>query len=174
MHAFSEYNVKITGNEEEKNAIIEVLANALELDVEDFEEDDDGEIFVEENYDIVWIEDLEKLASNMAKAAPGSSFDMQGRVDCAENSGEIMEFKMSYKEHKLTILISKWFYEWCVDDDMSYEDFCEEFGFDESRCTEEEYEAAKNANDGTIYILDSGDGDLVSKIELNVWKTIDI
>ena len=54
MHAFSEYYVKINGDEEK--IIKEVLADALGLDIEEFEGNDDGEIFIEENYDIVlWI-----------------------------------------------------------------------------------------------------------------------
>lgn len=145
------------------------MAKALDVDPEEFEdfEEEDGSLFIEENYGVVWLDDLERMAIEMAKAAEDSSFTMRGRVDCAENSGEIMDFEIHYISHKIIVKNSGWFCEFFVDEDMSFEEFCEEYGIHESQGTEEKFPKAKQSEEGAIYVLDSGQGEIVSKVELS-------
>ena len=170
MNACSNYTVTINGTEEEKAAIAKVMSEAV---FEGYEPNmnADGNIIVEDDYGIVWIEDLEDLAVDMAKAAPNASFQMKGYIN-VENSGEDMDFEITYEDHELTVATSDWYSGWFVEDDMSFEEFCEQCDINPTPESEKEFEKVKNSGERYAYIVPSQSDNVVSEVELEfAWTT---
>ena len=93
---------------------------------------------------------------------------MKGYID-AESAGETMDFEITYKEHKLTVLSSDWYAGYYIEDEISYEKFCEDWGLDEARVSKKAFESAKKK--GMMLLIA---GRPVSKIELTDIMIIDI
>ena len=134
MHAKSNYKIVIHGSEAEKTAIAEILAKAFERG-EGFKLNKSDvikgrNIDVKETYDVVLLEDITNMALEMAKVASGSTFSIEGVIDTSESAGEYMNFKISYSHGKLEERSSFWYgYPNGGLEDMSYEEYCEEYGF---------------------------------------------
>ena len=67
MHAHSTYTIKFNGTPEDIKKVLPVINEKLEYDLVDVVE----EIEVEEEYSLVWLENITNdLAVNIAKTAP--------------------------------------------------------------------------------------------------------
>lgn len=166
MNACSDYTIKLVGTDEDVKMATTVLANAF---------DDESMlgmkcIKIEETYEFVWVEEVVKLAEQMVKQAPTiSGFTISGTVD-AMSSGENMSFIIKYENGSLTVQTSCWYLIVDVDYVDNYDDFCEIY---EGR-SEEEYEEMKKSPQRPHYILDSGDGDIVTEVPLGEPIVIDL
>ena len=183
MHAHSDYKIVIRGNEAEKTAIAEILAKAFEggeffkLNKDDVIK---GRIInVEETYDVVFLEDITNMALEMAKAAIGSEFSIEGVIDTSESAGEYMNFKISYSHGRLEERSSFW-YAYPNDglEDMSYEEYCEEFGFKED--DEDDYEVDYSEDDFEKmkkgwFIVETNKGDvMMATVPLDQIRIIEV
>ena len=142
MHAHSDYEIRIKGTKEEKNAVAEILGDTFKDDwhnsVNKEEFVDSGLLIIKDTYEVVFLEDITGMAIKMAKAAPGSSFSIKGVVDTSESAGEYMDIEITYSDSELTEKSSDWYmYPISEAEEMSYEEYCEEWGEEYS---EEDYE----------------------------------
>ncbi len=91
----------------------------------------DGRFFVvEESYHLVWIEDIQDLAKELAKLCEGvCGFEISGTVDTSESAGEYKDFEFRFDGKKLKRSESPWYLLECStlswDDD--YDAFCDDF-----------------------------------------------
>ncbi len=157
MHAYSIFTIKLEGKDEDIRSATEFAEEVLG---EDYEAEH-GLIDVDECYEVVWLWDIEEFAARMANKFPELSFTMQGVVDTSESAGELMDFVIKNQDGKLTTQSSCWYLE--VYSDGHLEDFL-------SRCrteiTEEEKERFLKG-ELPLFVLDSGDGDIVTKVPLS-------
>ncbi len=86
----------------------------------------------------------------------GTGFSLSGVIDTSYTAGECMDFRFDCAGGSIAAKASDWYVETSMDSYESYEDFCEGF-FD---CTREEYEIIKGCE--FVYILETGDGDILS------------
>lgn len=164
MHACSDYTINLVGTEEEIKKATAVLAVVF----------DDESLFgrdcikIEETYQFVWVQDVTKLAELMVKNAPTiSGFTISGTVDTSESAGEYMNFVIKYENGVLSVQSSCWYLILDADEFDDYDEFCEVYeGY-----SEEEYEELKKC---PHYILDSGDGDIVTEVPLDDPEVIDL
>lgn len=121
MHAYSNYVIAFKGSKSAKAKATRVLSEkigddeALELDV----------VQVEENYEVVWFEDLVEMATEMAKAAPSVKFAMRGYVDCTESCGEFVPFAITYADKNLIARGTSWICDYDRLDQLDDEILCE-------------------------------------------------
>mgnify|MGYP003301841204 CR=1 FL=1 len=171
MNAYSTYTIKFQGKDDDIKKVLPVIEEQLEYEVEGVP----TEIQIEEEYNLVWLEDITSdLAVKMAKTAPDLAFTIEGVVDTSESAGEYMDFSISYCNGKLTEASSCWYVMLYMDDYDEYEDFCEEYCDDEGNplYSEEKYEELKEEYD--LFVLDSGDGDIVTNVPLDNIRVIKI
>lgn len=173
MHAHSDYKIEIYGADEEVANVAEVLANAFEKDeFFRFDKTDfirDGVLNVEETYKVVFLEDITALALEMAKAAMGSTFTIEGFIDTSESAGEYMDFLISYTEGELEEKSSCWYMYPDSDlEDMTYEEYCEDYGDDYS---EDDFEKMKKG----WFIVETKKGDiLMETVPLDQVRSIEV
>lgn len=173
MHAHSDYKIEIYGADEEVANVAEVLANAFEKDeFFRFDKTDfirDGVLNVEETYKVVFLEDITALALEMAKAAMGSTFTIEGVIDISESAGEYMNFLISYTEGELEEKSSCWYMYPDSDlEDMTYEEYCEDYGDDYS---EDDFEKMKKG----WFIVETKKGDiLMETVPLDQVRSIEV
>lgn len=173
MHAHSDYKIEIYGADEEVANVAEVLANAFEKDeFFRFDKTDfirDGVLNVEETYKVVFLEDITALALEMAKAAMGSTFTIEGVIDTSESAGEYMNFLISYTEGELEEKSSCWYMYPDSDlEDMTYEEYCEDYGDDYS---EDDFEKMKKG----WFIVETKKGDiLMETVPLDQVRSIEV
>lgn len=163
MHAHSDYTIKLVGTEEEIENATAVVAAAFH------DESLRGKdcIEIEETYQFVWVWDVVKLAESMVKNSPNLSLlTISGTVDTSESCGEYMNFLIKYENSTLTVQSSCWYLSLYADDFDDYEEFSEAFDY-----SEEEYEEFRQC---PHYILDSGNGDIVTKVPLDDPEVIDL
>ncbi len=164
MHACSNYTIKLVGTEEEIKKATAVVATVFH------DESLLGKdcIEIEETYQFVWVQDVTKLAELMVKNSPNiSSFMIAGTVDTSESAGEYMDFLIKYEQGSLSVQSSCWYLILDADEFEDYEEFSEVYeGY-----SEEEYEELCQC---PHYILDSGDGDIVTEVPLDDFKVIDL
>ena len=171
MHAHSTYTIKFNGTPEDIKKVLPVINEKLEYDLEDVVE----EIEVEEEYSLVWLENITNdLAVNMAKIAPELKFTIEGVVDTSESAGEYMDFAISYIDGEITEKSSCWYVMMFMDDFEEYEEFCEEYCDDDGEplYSEEEFEKFKEHMDW--FVLESGDGAIVDAVPLEDIRKIKI
>lgn len=164
MHACSDYTIKLVGTEEEIEKATAVVAVAFH------DESLLGKdcIEIEETYQFVWVQDIVKLAELMVKNSPNlSSLTISGTVDTSESAGEYMDFLIKYENGTLTVQSSCWY---LILDADEYDDY-EEFSEDYEGYSEEEYEELRQC---PHYILNSGDGDIVTEVPLDDPEVIDL
>lgn len=164
MHAYSNYTIILVGAEDEIKKATAVLAVAFHdesLTGKDF-------IEIEETYQFVWVQDVVKLAELMVKNSPNlSSLTISGTVDTSESAGEYMDFLIEYENGTLSVQSSCWYVILNAEEFADYEEFSEFYeGY-----SEEEYEKLRQ---GPHYILDSGDGDIVTEVPLGDPEVIDL
>lgn len=164
MHACSDYTIKLVGTEDEienATAVVAVAFHDESLLGKDC-------IEIEETYQFVWVQDIVKLAELMVKNSPNlSSLTISGTVDTSESAGEYMDFLIKYENGTLTVQSSCWY---LLLDADEYDDY-EEFGEDYEGYSEEEYEELRQC---PHYILNSGDGDIVTEVPLDDPEVIDL
>ena len=105
MQAFSSYLIAILGNPDKVKQSIEFLANEIndEIQVQSI-------TAVDENYEVVWIEDLIDMVTRLAQEMPTISFVVKGLIDCSASCGECMPFAFVYQNRMLSIYHSNWVY----------------------------------------------------------------
>ena len=85
------------------------------------------EAFVEENYEIVWIDDVVDFVLDMARLDPECRLEVKGYVDCSESSGEYQDFVIEYVDKEAKLKYSDWYTVIEIDEYDSYEEFCEDY-----------------------------------------------
>ena len=164
MHAYSNYTIKFYGEADDIKKVLPIIDEKLGYEITEVT----NSIKVEDET-LVWVENItEELAQVMAKAAPSLTFTIDGCVDTSESAGEYMNFSISYCDGKITVASSCWYIYFYGDDYEDYEEFCEEFLDDEDnpRYTEEEFDEFCDS-DEELFVLDSGNGDIVSAVPLD-------
>jgi len=164
MRAYSMYTIRFYGELDDIKKVLPVIDEKLGYEIAEVTDS----IKVEDET-LVWVENItEELAKVMAKTAPSLKFTIDGCVDTSESAGEYMNFSISYCDGKITAASSCWYIYFYSDDYEDYEEFCEEFLDDEDnpRYTEEEFEAFRSSDD-ELFVLDSGNGDIVSAVPLD-------
>ena len=164
MHAYSMYTIKFDGEPDDIKKVLPIIGEKLGYEIAEVTDS----IKVEDET-LVWVENItEELAKLMAEAAPSLVFTIDGCVDTSESAGEYMDFSISYCDGKITVASSCWYIYFYGDDYEDYEEFCEEFLDDEDnpRFTEEEFEKFRDS-DEEMFVLDSGNGDIVSAVPLD-------
>ena len=156
MHACSDYTIRLTGTEEELQKATAVLAAAF----------DDASLLgkdcipIEETYRFVWVEDIAELARQVVKTVPAlAGLTISGTVDTSESAGEYMDFYIQYEAGSLTVQSSCWYVILDAEEYADYEEFSEEF----EDYSEEDFAELRQC---PHYILDSGEGELVTKVPL--------
>lgn len=155
MHACTDYSIHLTGKKKDITTATSVLAEAF---------DDNGmigkrDISLKDSYKIVMVEDITELAVKIAKAAPNISFSIDGTVDASESAGEYMDFRFSFADGNLTRQTSCWYLTIAAEEYDSYEEFCEVY---EDYSEEQFIEFCECPH----YVLDSGDGEIVTNVPL--------
>jgi hypothetical protein len=119
MHASSNFVVLFNGEEEDLAPITKHLQEFVDVNILE-----DNRLVVEETYEIVWVEDIIDLFAETVRLSPNVELIVIGYVDCSENSGEIMDFALVYKDFKLETYSSDWKNaEYADEDDDSYQMF---------------------------------------------------
>ena len=143
----------------------------MEYDLNDVVE----EIEVEEEYSLVWLENITNdLAVNMAKTAPELKFTIEGVVDTSESAGEYMDFSIAYSDGEIIEKSSCWYVMLYMDDYEDYEEFCEEYCDDDEEPLYSEEEFEKFQEEMDWFILESGDGAIVDTVPLDNVRKIKI
>ena len=184
MRSFASYDVTLSGTKsdirealfclsdvicDQENVLAELMDKYdYEADWDDEDADDDDispicteDIEIWQTHDCVWIEDIEKLAIEIALNAPDLQFSFSGHIeDCSDNAGDEMDFKLIYNGKKLIKQITDWYQYIHMDDFKNYADFaskvCDLYG--NPRYSEEDFEGFKQCAD-EWYILDGGQGE---------------
>lgn len=103
----------------------------------------------------------------MVKAAPLVSFEISGVVDASESYGENMNFFIRYENGALSVQTSCWYRTLDAYEFSDYENFCEVYdGY-----SKEEFEKLRRC---PHFILDSGEGEVVTEVPLDDPKVIDL
>ena len=98
MIAHAKYTINFYGETEDIKKTLPVIKNTLHYDFSDIPE----EMEVEDT-SLIWLEEIvDKLAVNMAKAAPELIYTIDGTIE-TPGSGEFLDFSISYCERKITI-----------------------------------------------------------------------
>lgn len=166
------FNVTLNGNDDDAQVLQDCLA-----DWDDAFEDDEPSLEVEVDdlglYGHDDICEVEELAEDIANALPDSSFTITGYIDTSELGGEYMDFLIEYSNHTLVSKNSGWYIYMHANDFDTYDDFAEAYTDEDGqpRFTEEQYEEFKT---GEYFILESGDGDCVSKVPLKYETTTEL
>lgn len=182
MQAFASYEITLIGTDFEVKEAIECIAdiigdqgdtltNLLDRYYSDDEEDDEDSedltstfeetIEIWQTHDCVWIEDIEKLAMDIAANLPNLQFSISGHIeDCADDAEDEMDFKVFYKSKKLFSQSTDWYWYIHMDDFRDYSDFAAKI-CDQNRnprYSKEDYEGFKACAD-EWYVMDSGMGE---------------
>lgn len=185
MRPFASYEITLRGTEAEirkglfciTNIIGDqgnVLSELMDLYYSDEMDDNDPsvteeQIEISETYDCVWIEDIEKLAIDIAMAVPAMQFSIKGHIeDTSDNAGDEMDFHIYYQQGKLFSQATDWYLFIHMDDFSDYASFsakvCDLYG--NPRYSEEDYEGFRACAD-EWYILDSGQGEFSTDAPLH-------
>lgn len=177
MRPFASYKITLRGAKAEIKKglfcitdIIEDQENELSelidrYDLDEMDENDpavtEEQIEIRETYDCVWIEDIEKLAIDIATAVPAVQFSVKGHIeDTSDDAGDEMDFHVFYQEGKLFLQTTDWYLYIHMVDFPDYASFsakvCDLYG--NPRYSEEDYEGFRACAD-EWYILDSGQGE---------------
>lgn len=147
MAIYGRFEIKVKGASKAVKAISEAIKR--------FDEDCDIRqtkncITVDDIYKVFDEDDVQELATVVARAASGASFTMEGFIECTVSS-EMMHFSIACENGKLAVRSSDWCYEYCSDaleEYDTYKEYCEDRDDIES---EEDFEKVKN-NELTYFI----------------------
>ena len=167
MHACSDLRFKFTGEDSDVEKVKSFLEDRFETDVDG---NDNFDAIVEETYECVWLESIIDLAIEIIKLTPKLGFVLSGVIDTSESAGEYMDYEIRYEDGKLVSRNSCWYLTIDVLGYDSFEQFCE---YHDDCCSEDDYQRGI-ANGGELFILDSGDGDVVTEVPLSDVEEIDI
>ena len=156
MYTFSTYSIKPL-NKGTQLKLTEDIRSILHTD--DIAETPDG-IEVEEDSEAIAIEDLCEKAKKLAACLKDTPFAMEGMIDATSGAGEEMVFKIEVADGKLICKATGWYVFTSKDSYDDYEDFCDQCGDDVM--SEEEFDEFED----DMYILNSGDGPVVTEDEL--------
>ena len=120
---------------------------------------------IEEDSNAITIEYLCEKAKKLAACLNGEPFTIEGIIDATSGAGEEMGFKIEAKDGKLVCKATGWYVFTGKDSYDDYEDFCDQCG--EDVMSEEEFDEFED----DMYILNSGDGPVVTEDELE-YKTV--
>lgn len=107
MRCFTNMNIKIEGTRSQ----IDKIGNAVATVITDVPFEHQEKISIEDSLDLCGRADIEHLARIMVEASPEAHYEMEGRFDCSESSGEYMNFNLKYSDGKLTGRYSDWYEE---------------------------------------------------------------
>lgn len=148
--------------ENDLEAVIEVISNAWDMEVECSA---DGVIATEDEDDEYVLGRsciyAEGIAKEIVAEAPSISFIMTGIIDDSEHTGTLQQFEINYNE-KLTIRLSDWYSEILFEDYDTYESLLDDFEL-EDEYTEDDYNNDIESGKDAIYMTDDG---IVESIEL--------
>jgi hypothetical protein len=125
MASYNEYfEIKVEGNKETINSICEAIRNyAPYADVSCSKK----KVVIYDMCKIADEDDACDFAQMLARASRGASFRAEGKTECSV-SGEIMHFEINFKDGKLTLRHTTWYYETSsdiIDGFEAYEEFAE-------------------------------------------------
>lgn len=188
MRAYASYEIKLLGTDSEINGAIDCIADVIgdQADVlphlldryysDDDEDDDDKQplgafeetIEIWQTHDCVWVEDIQKLAVEIALNAPNLQFSIAGHIeDASDDARDEMDFKITYKERKLFSQVTDWYQYIHMDDFKNYSafaaKFCDRHG--NPRYTKEDFEGFRDSAD-EWYVLDGGSGEFSTRAAL--------
>lgn len=182
MRSFATYIIKLSGARpdiyEAVSCMCDVICDQGSILAElldkyscsdDWDDEDDissqtmceEEIEIWKTHDCVWIEDIEKLALDIAVNAPNLHFSFFGHIeDCADDAGDEMDFNISYKSKELFSQTTDWYWHIHMEDFRNYTDFSAKISdqYGNPRYTREDYEGFLQTAD-EWYVLDSGMGE---------------
>ena len=197
MRPHASYDITLSGSAEDilealfcitdvicdQNDVLPQLLDKYDADEDEIDDDDDdchiakvddASSILEETIDIwqtedcVWIEDIEKLAAELAICAPTIKFSISGHIDdTSDNAGDEMDFKISYSNNKLISQKTDWYQYIHMDDFEDYYEFGDRFlGADgKPRYSQDDYEGFRQCAD-EWYVLDGGKGEFSTNAPL--------
>lgn len=121
---------------------------------------------VEKTHKCVWLEDILDLANNLAYYLPNTTFSISGRIeDFASHIVDMMDFKITYQNKKLTSQSTCWYIHIFMDDFVDYEAFCAAVCdlYGNPRYTEEDYKGFRDCAK-EWYVLESGQGEFSTDV----------
>ena len=157
------YELHIDASEDELEDIVSVLAEYDDI----FEEEDissDYDFMEDGTYDISDVDELIDMVRGVVAKYPNAGLLVNGSV---EDHDYYMDFEVSYASNKLTKRISDWYsaYRICSFNYDDYPSFCEATDLGD-RVSEEQF-AEWIKKDQDIAVLDSGNGEVVTKAPLS-------
>lgn len=184
MRSFASYDITLSGTKsdirealfclsdvicDQENVLAELMDKYdYEADWDDEDDCDDNgsyicteDIEIWQTHDCVWIEDVQKLAVEIARNAPDLQFSISGHIeDCSDDAGDEMDFKLVYADKKLTSQTTDWYQYIHMDEFKNYAafaaKFCDRHG--NPRYTEEDFNGFRDCAD-EWYVFDSGYGE---------------
>ena len=129
MRDHSELSIQIL------NSKSRTLANQVKSIVESYAKDAAVEkkghlIWYDTSYKLVWFEDLQMLATDLARLCKGrADFAMSGAIDTFDSSGEYMDYRFEFQSDILSSEHSEWYtvYTGTSVWHDDYAEFCEDF-----------------------------------------------
>ena len=192
MKSYATYDISISGSKVDIREALFCMADVIcdqnttiseLIDKYDFyddidDEDDDctmvshasyeEDIEIWQTQDCVWIEDIQKLAEEIVSVAPEIRFSFVGHIeDCSDDAGDEMDFKILYKDKKLTLQKSDWYQFIHMDDFESYDVFASRFHncYGQPRYSKEDFEGFRDCAD-EWYVLNGGKGEFSTNAPL--------
>lgn len=164
MPAYSSYKISLAG----ERADIEAATTVAGAVFHDKNMVGREIIDIVKNDEVVWVDDVSKLAEKMVRAARGLKLmTIVGTVDTGESAGEYMDFLVKYEDGKLSVQSSCWYLVLEAGKYANYEDFCKAY----SGCTEEVFEILRK---GRYFMLDSGNGGIATEVPLDEAEEVDL
>ena len=162
------YKLHIEATEDELEDVVGVLAEYDEI-LEDEEIEPDYDFMEDGNPEISDVDEVIEMVGVVAKKYPGVSLIVTGSI---ENHNYYMDFEVKYDKNILTKRSSDWYssYHICAFNYDSYSAFCNETNLGD-RVSESQFDEWVEANQD-IAVLDSGEGEVVTKVPLS--RTIEI
>ena len=140
MASYNEFfEIKVEGTKETIKAIGAAICNYAPY----------GDVSRSKN--IILVNDMCKIADEddacdfaqmLARASKGASFRAEGRTECSV-ARDIMNFEINFKNAKLALRHSTWYYETCSDIIENYDTY-EEFAENYNEYTEEAFKLMQN------------------------------
>lgn len=166
MHASTNMTIKITASSEGLEKIARLIEDTFGDDYFSHGAKAENviktnEAIIEENYEIVWVDDVVNFVLDMARLEPECKLSVKGNVDCSESSGEYQDFVIEYADGEAKCKFSDWYTTIDMDECDSYEEFCEynDLWEDEKEgrhtFSEEQYEEYKKHE--CMYVLSEGE-----------------
>lgn len=122
MSSCSSFKIQLAGSSEEIQAVKAVMEKSLKLDLSQ----KGSQFEVDDNYSVAYAWDFADMAKEMANAARGVEFVIEGCTD-STTGGELMDFSVAYQGGKLTFASSGWYGIFNPRDYRDYETYRREY-----------------------------------------------